>query len=750
MADQNSPGDRGAHAAARGRALAVLLVTGALWAFCLWASAGLHDRLTRGGFTASGTGAARAQVLADRHGAGRPDLVLLVTAGPGQSLDAPAAARTAHRLTARLRGEAGVATVGSAWEGTRPDLRSDDGRTGLLVAFLDGGEDAASRTAERLVPRLTGRHGPVTVRAAGPAWTTAAATRTAADDLTRAELIAAPLTFAILAWAFRSLIAALLPVLVGGTAVLGAMAVLRALSGFVPVSVFAQNLVAGLGFGLAVDYALFMVSRYREETSGGAAPAEAVAVAARTVGRTVAASACILSAGLAVLLVFPFPFLRSMAYAGITVAILAALTSVLVIPAALTLLGPWIERTDPFGALGRPAPPPVHGSPAWRSLARAVTRRPALCATGALAVLALFLAPFAHVRLALPDEHILPPDAPAHADARLLDGLFPGRDGHLTVVLPSVRPTAERAALDRYARALSRLHHAGTVHMGTLGAYEDGRPLGPEPASASPDPAPASPAPARDAPAEGVVATVASASGPETPAAARLVAGIRALPAPGAAYVAGPAADNVDARAALTDRLPLAAAILALVTLAVTACYTRSVLVPVKVVAVAAVSLTAALGGVVHVFQDGHLTGLLPGHAAGTGSVDATMPVLLFCIVFGLTVDYELLLLARIQEHYRATRDTTASVVHGIAHTGRVFTAAALAVAAAMGALIASDVTLLAQLGFGVALAVLVDATLVRGVLVPAVMRLMGHANWWTPLRKPLAEVAPASTRTPR
>ncbi|MYR41103.1 MMPL family transporter [Streptomyces sp. SID5910] len=743
MPDQNFPDSGGVSAACRRRALAVLAVAGALCALFLWASAGLHDHLARGGFTATGTQAARAEAVAERYGAARPDLIFVLTPASGQRLDSPAAARSAHRLAERLRGEPGVTTVRSAWEeDPRSGLWSADGRAGLVVTHLEGGEDGASRTAERLVPELTGADGPVTVRAAGPAWTTASATRTAADDLMRAELIAAPLTFLVLAWAFRSLAAALLPVVVGATAVLGAMAVLRVVSEFAPVSVFAQNLVGGLGFGLAVDYSLFLVGRYREETGGGTDPVTAVSTATRTVGRTVVASACILSAGLAVLLVFPFPFLKSMACAGIAVTVLAAATSLLVVPAALTLLGPWIERTDPLGAgrrtrhpadgsartdplgTGRRTRHPADGSAAWRSLARAVTRRPALSAAAALAVLGLFLQPFLHVRLALPDQHILPAGAPARADARVLDDLFPELPGQLTVVLPDVRPTAEAGtALDRYGRALSALRHVQAVRVGSVGTFQDGRRTGP---------APAPPEAAGEVPGKGALVTVASAAAPHSRAAAELVADIRALPAPATVRVAGAAVDNVDARAALTGRLPLAAAILALVTLAVTAYYTRCVLVPVKVVAVAAVSLTAALGGVVHAFQDGHLERLL-GHSEATGAIDATMPVLLFCIAFGLTVDYELLLLARIQDHYRATGDTTAAIVHGVARTGRVFTAAALAVAVAMGALVASDVSLLRQLGFGVALAVLVDATLVRGVLVPAVMRLMGRANWWSP-----------------
>ncbi|PRH78126.1 hypothetical protein C6N75_16590 [Streptomyces solincola] len=739
----------------------MLAVAGVLCAVFAAASAGLYGRLASGGFAPTGTPSVRAAEAAARLGGERPDLVLLL-----RPVEAGTAARAqAARLVSRLTREPGVDQVRSpfppaagAATALRPSdssaaprppaggsaLRTPDGRAALVLVHLAGDETAAARRAAELVPRYRAGNGPLRVEATGPAWATAQSTARSRADLLRAELLAAPLTFAVLVLAFRSLVAALLPVVVGGIATAGALAALHGATAFTPVSVFAVNLAAALGFGLAVDYSLLMVSRYREERALGRAPQAAVRTMTRTAGRTVAVSACTITAALAALLVFPFPFLRSMAYAGMGVAVLAAATAVTVIPAALVCLGPRVEALDPLRRSGRSrgADPAAQGSRVWAALARAVTRRPVVSLTASGLLLALMLLPFTQVRLSLSDHRNLPVSAEAHAAADTVARLFPAAsDRALTVVLPDAPVGAAAApALDRYGRALSALPGAAAVSTPT-GRYEAGRRV---PA------APPTPAAGR-APAAGVLVTVVAEGPPYAEASAGLIRAVRALPAPGPVLVAGQAAATVDARSALADGLPLAGALIALATLAVVGLHTRSVLVPLKVVVVAAVSLTAALGCVALVFQHGRFAPLTEGFAL-TGTLDTTIPVLVFCIAFGLAVDYELFLLSRIQEHYRATGDNTAAVVEGIARTGRVFTAAALAVAVSVGALTWSQVMPLRQLGFGIALAVLIDATVVRGVLVPATMRLLGDANWWAPHRRRKAAplpVPPPPARVP-
>lgn len=720
----------------------VLITAGMLCVVFGWVAAGLGERLSVGGLAASGTPSARAEAWAARYGVDTPELVLVLRPESSRlSLDSPAAREAGRRLTQRLAAERGVSRARSYWTAADQALRSADGRSALVRADLEGSETDTARTAQRLVPRYTQQGGPFEIRAGGPAWSLAQSTEQARTDLVRAELIAAPLTFAILTVAFRSLAAALLPVLVGGLSAVGALAVLRVLTAVTDVSVFAVNLIGALGFGLAVDYALFIVARFREERARGLAPPAAARVSAATAGRTVAVSAGTVTAALAALLVFPFSFLRSMAYAGMAVALLAALTAVVVLPAVLARWGPRMESLDPLGRLGWvPAPTIGADSPLWRAMARAVTRRPLWWGAGCAVLLAVLVLPFVHGRLGLADERILPADTESRATAELIGREWGSPLGSsLAVVLPRADPVAGRAELDAYGKRLSALpgvRGAATV----AGRYvhgrrvADARPAGVPARHAQPRPRAASP----DSRVRGSVVTLTMAPDPQSERAADLVHAVRELPSPGPAHLAGWAAQVVDARGALLSRLPSAAALIAGGTMTVVYLFTRSVVLPLKVLAVAALSLTAALGGIVFVFQDGHLRWLL-GDFTPTGALDMTIPLLVFSVAFGLCVDYELFLLSRIQDHYRATGDTTSSVVHGIARTGRLFTAAALAVAVATGALVSSEVLLLKELGFGLALAVVVDATVVRGVLVPSVMRLAGRANWWAPacLRSP-------------
>ncbi|MEE4418224.1 MMPL family transporter [Streptomyces bugieae] len=747
----------------------VLVVAGVLSVLFGCAASGLADRLSVGGLAASGTPSARAEAWAARYGAGSPELVLVVRpVSARNALDGPAVRVAGRRLTERLAAEGGVAGVRSYWaaadgggppgprgplggdlargpeRGRAAGLRSLDGRAALVLVDLEGSETDTARTAERVVPRYTGEVGPFAIRATGPAWSLAQSTVQARTDLLRAELIAAPLTFVILALAFRSLVAAFLPVLVGGVSAVGALAVLWVLTAVTDVSVFAVNLIGALGFGLAVDYALFIVARFREEQARGRGAEDAARASVVTAGRAVAVSAGTVTAALAALLVFPFSFLHSMAYAGMVVVVLAAVTAVFVLPAVLVRWGSRVTALDPLGRF-RWAPAPTIGgdSPLWRTVARAVTRRPVCWGAACMVVLAALVLPFAHGRPGLADERILPAGAASHATADLVRrGWGTSAEGTLVAVLPRVDPVADRAALDAYGRRLSALagvRGQATVTVPATGRYAGGRRVG-DGGAYTPEAGGGAYAPGLGAAAtgrvvRGTVVTLTLRPDPQSERAAALVHAVRRLPAPGGAlHLAGWAAQVVDARAALADRLPLALGLIAAGTMTVVFLFTRSVLIPLKVLAVAALSLTAALGGIVFVFQDGHLRSLL-GDFTVTGTIDMTIPLLLFSVAFGLSVDYELFLLSRIQEYYRATGDNTAAIVHGISRTGRLFTAAALAVAVAMGALASSDVLLLKELGVGLALAVVVDATVVRGVLVPSVMRLAGRANWWAPGR---------------
>ncbi|WP_338933039.1 MMPL family transporter [Streptomyces netropsis] len=697
--------------------LVTALGLGALLAF---AALGAPARLSNGGYIAHGTEATRVEnVLTQRFDAGIPDLVLHARAdGPVTGTEAAAAGREFARQVAR---RPGVRQVLSYWTVGDARLLSEDGHAALVTVDLHGDEHATARRAATLVPRLTGRHGPLRVTATGPAWVMVQATELSGHELVRAELIGVPLAVLVLLFAFGSLTAALLPALVGGLAVAGTFAVLRPLTALLPVSAFASNITTALGFGLAVDYGLFVVTRYREELAAGADPGRAVIRTMRTAGRTVSYSAATVVVCLSALLLFPQGFLRSLAVAGVSVVVLAAATTALVLPALLSVVGTRIDRGDVFAPLRRARR--GDGTSPWHRAARAATARPVLSGGCAVLFLATLALPFAHVRFGVADERVLPERVESHATAVTVERDFDlPWNRTLTVLLPEVDAVDQEAELDAYARRVSALPTVDRVSTG-LGAYDDGR--------------------LTEGPRVGSLAHITqgatwlAVTGSGTPEQdERLVEELRALPSPGPHLVGGRPARVLDTKDAVFAALPKAAAVVIGGVLLLLFLFTGSVLIPVKAVLMGVMSLTASFGAMVHVFQDGHLRGLL-GDFTVTGELETSMPVLVFGAAFALSVDYELFLVSRIQEEYRASGDHRGAVVNGVARTGKMITTASVIFAVALLPLVASEITLLKLIGCGLATAVLVDATVVRGVLVPAFMRLTGHANWWAP--RPLA-----------
>ncbi|MFI8941531.1 MMPL family transporter [Streptomyces syringium] len=698
----------------------VLMTAVGLGALLAFVALGTPDRLSNGGYIAHGTEATRAEsVLAQRFGAGIPDLVLHARAdGP---VTAPEAAAAGREFVQQVARRPGVRQVLSYWTLGDARLLSEDGHAALVAVDLQGDEHATARRAATLVPRLTGPHGPLRVTATGPAWVMAQATGLSRQELVRAELIGVPLAALVLLFAFGSATAALLPALVGGLAVAGTFAVLRLLTAFLPVSAFASNITTALGFGLAVDYGLFVVTRYREELAVGGDPARAVIRTMRTAGRTVSYSAATVVVCLSALLLFPLGFLRSLALAGVSVVVLAAATTALVLPALLSVLGTRVDHGDVFAPLRRTRRGTV-ASP-WHRAARAATARPVLAGGCAALFLATLALPFAHVRFGVADERVLPERAESRATALMVE-----RDFHLpwnrtlTVLLPDVDAVDQERELDTYARRVSALPTVDQVSTG-LGTYDDGRlAKGPDTGSLAHI-------------TQGATWLAVTGSGPPGQD-ERLVEELRALPSPGPHLVGGRPARVLDTKNAVFAALPTAAAVVVGGVLLLVLLFTGSVLIPVKAVLMGALSLTASFGVMVHVFQDGHLRGLL-GDFTVTGELETSMPVLVFGAAFALSMDYELFLVSRIQEEYRATGDHRGAVVTGVARTGKMITTASMIFAVALLPLVTSEITLLKLIGWGLASAVLVDATVVRGVLVPAFMRLTGHANWWAP--RPLA-----------
>ncbi|MFI1379419.1 MMPL family transporter [Embleya sp. NPDC020886] len=721
-----------------------LILVGAMIVLVLAATvvAGARDRWSNGGFTATGTRAAEAERVAARYGAKAADLVFYVRAGT--SVDDVEVAETGRRLTALVGGRPGVTRAQSYWSTGSPLLRSRDGKGALIRVDLAGTERDSAVASRALVPAVRKAAGGLRVDATGPAWLNAQATDESERDLKRGELLAAPLTMIILLLAFGSLTAAAIPLAVGAVSVAGALAVLATLTLTMPITVFAINICAALGFALSVDYALFIVTRYREELSQGVASSRAIARSMATAGRAVLFSAATVALCLSALFVFPLELLRSLAWASILVVIISALTSLLVLPALLAVLGPRLDRLDPFRRFRGKTARVGGGSPLWRRIATLATGRAVLCGGAAAALLLLLAVPFLHARFTTIDEKILPTASEPHRTANLLrDDFADPPERIIPVILPRANAVTDAAEIDAYARRLSALPHVAHVVADT-GDYRAGLPVpSPElPDTTTNEPTPddstrvavrpvVPPDPARPA-VPGSVLRVVGTADSQAPETVALVHRLRTLPAPGPRLVAGKAAELTDTKHTLREALPYGAAIMLVGTLVMLFLFTRSVLVPIKAVVMGLLSMTASLGAIVYVFQDGHLRRLVGDFVTG-GSLETTMPLLTLAVAFGISVDYEVFLLARIKEEFVRTGDNTRSIVFGIEHTGRLFTAAALIVAASMVALTMSHVTLLKTVGVGLAVAVVVDATVVRGVLVPALMQLTGRANWWAP-----------------
>ncbi|MEV0451292.1 MMPL family transporter [Streptomyces sp. NPDC050600] len=685
-----------------------LLVALVITALAVLAGSGVGDRMGSGGWEDPDAESTYAlEVLEREFPASQPNLLLLVDAGAA-GVDSPAVAAEARRLAERLDAEPGVGGVGSYWQTGSPALRSEDGRQAVIAARIDGEEKAAGEILERVAPEFRGTHGPVKVSVGGPLAVRHEMQTTIQEDLLRAEMIALPITLVLLVMVFGSAVAALLPLGIGIVAILGTNAVLRGITELTDVSVFAQNLTTALGLGLAIDYALFVVRRFREELAAGADTRTAVATTLRTAGRTVLFSALTVAVSLAAMLVFPQYFLRSFAYAGIAVVLLAAAAALILLPAALVLLGDRVNALDLRRLFRRRSGAGAGGAAegeagaGWARTAALVMRRAPLFAVATVTGLVLLGLPFLGVKFGTADDRQLPASAESRVVQDHLRDAFPGNPGGGITVL------AEGAATPgQYAEYRERIEGLDGV----------ARVEGPV----------TSPAGGRSH-AYFTVVPEGETVGTE---AQHVVGELRAEKAPFDTSVTGAAAVLVDSKDAIGDRLPWAAAVIVVVTLILVFLLTGSLLIPIQAVVLNALSLTAMFGAVVWVFQDGHLSGLLG--FTSTGEIETTLPVLMFCVAFGLSMDYGVFLLSRIKEEYDATGDHEHAVRFGLRRTGGLITAAAVILAVVMVAIGTSRVTNTKMLGLGVALAVLMDAMVVRSLLVPSVMKLTGRLTWWAP-----------------
>jgi RND superfamily putative drug exporter len=669
---------------------------------------GAFGKLKTAGFQDPGAESTTAQALTDQRFGGSDGVVLLVHADAGTVDDASARAAGAEAAT-RLAAVPGVSNVVSYWQARDPGLRSKDGKFALILGSTRS--DLSLSSPELASLRVRG--GPVDVTVGGGAAIGNDITQQVGKSLGIAEGIAVPVIMVLLVFAFGSVVAALLPLAIGVIAILGTFAELSVLGSVTSVAIYAINLTTALGLALAIDYALLMVSRFREELGHGHEPAQAVIRSVRTAGRTIVFSGATVVAALAVLLIFPLYFLRSFAYAGIGVVLISVAAAVVVLPALLALLGrrvnagrlPWARNREPSTA-----------APFWGRLAGQAMRRPVLIAVPVLAVLVLVALPLWHVQFGTPDDRVLPSTTQSRAVGDVLREEFAGNSATaLNVVTDG---PLDRAALTAYATRLSGL--AGVARVETsVATFVRGSAV---PGSA--DPALARPTAQR--------LSVVTAADPRSDAAKDLVRTVRDLPGPDGvrAYVGGDTAELIDTTHAIGTRLPLAALLIAATTFLVLFLFTGSVLQPIRSLALNAITLAATAGLVVWIFQEGHLSG--PLHFTAL-PVDTSMLVLLFCIAFGLSMDYEVIVLSRIKELHDQGRDSRAAVTEGLTRSGRIVTTAAALIAVTLFALGTATVSFLQLFGVGAGFAVIVDATLVRAVLVPACQRMLGRAAWYAP-----------------
>ncbi|HEX5144295.1 MAG TPA: MMPL family transporter [Mycobacterium sp.] len=687
--------------------------------------------LSAGGFVDPRSESARASaIIADTFHQG--DMQLVIVVGSRSGVVSGDARAVGVQIARKLRSSPWVSSVTSPWEQQpRPGMISADGTSALIIASLTGDEKTAPKNAQRIVDSLPTPGNGVTVGEGGSALVYSEITRQTQEDLVHMEAVAVPLSFFALVWVFGGLLAAAVPVAVGGFAIVGSLAVLRAIALVTDVSVFALNVAVALGFALAIDYTLLILSRYRQELSAGSSRDDALLHTMATAGRTVLFSATTVALALAGMAIFPMYFLRSFAYAGIAVLTFAAFAAVAIAPAAIVVIGDRLDAMDVRRLLRRifgrdePRPQAMERKFFYR-MAKFVMRHAiplGLMITAALLVLGT---PFLRVNWGYPDDRVLP----TSSSVRTINGMVRtdfgiNSDAEIKIVLPDTHGLTD-GDLSAYASRLSQVPAVTAVSAPT-GTFVAGDRRGP-------------PSAPTGLTGQSALLTVQSAAPLYTRESEHQLDRLHAVALLEHRRVlfSGTAQTNRDSVNAITSRLPAVLGFIVLVTGILLFLLTGSVVLPIKAVLLNILSLTATFGALVWIFQEGHIG------AAGTtatGSLTVSIPVLMFCIAFGLSMDYEVFLLSRIREYWLASPqmgpDNDESIALGIGSTGRVVTAAALLMAIYFAALVFAGVSFMRMFAVGLTIAVLSDATVVRMILVPAFMHVLGRLNWWAPV--PLA-----------
>ena len=623
----------------------------------------------------------------------RPDGGVVVVVKTGQPITSQATKDEVDRVSQLVGADPGVKVALNYYLTGSSAMVSNDGTETLVIGEFRSMSDTDAGIAATRIQRALA--GDPTVKVGGFGLANTQVQSQVSADLARAEELAFPILFLLSLWVFRGAVAALLPLLVGGVTILGSFLGLRLVTLETPLSIFALNLVTGMGLGLAIDYSLFMVSRFREELAAGRTTDEALRQTLNTSGRTILFSSLTVAAAIASLTVFPQKFLYSMGIGGVLVALVACGVSLLMLPAVLKLLGPRVNALAP-----RSWQRPLETADGfWYRLSHFVIRRPLPVAIGGAAMLLILGLPFTGIKFTSVDASVLPITTSSRQVADILASNFPV-SSRSTIYAIADAPAEAGAQVQSVADQIKALPGVTGVDISPAGT-----------ASWRLD--------------------VHTTDGGLASSTLDVVKGIRALQSPMQLEVGGSSAAFIDLQASLASHLPVAIAIVITATVLLLFLMTGSLLLPLKAVVMNALTLSAAFGVLVLIFQDGNLSGLLD--FTSQGALESTQPVLLFAIVFGLSTDYGVFLLSRIKEARDAGESNSESVAIGLGRTGRVVTAAALLFCVAIGAFATSQIVFIKELGIGTAVGVILDATIVRALLVPALMGLLGKWNWWAP-----------------
>jgi putative drug exporter of the RND superfamily len=658
----------------------------------------IFSRLDSGGYSDPNSDSYKVyEYLRDDLKVEDPAVVVVIDAG-NRDVTEPAVAQQALALEKLMAQEEGVTRTLSFWgAGSDANLKSADGKAAYVLifgegeAFSPGSQDLGKLFQEKYDGEFSG----LRLYAGGVAVVGHAITKKISDDLKIAEAVSIPLTFILLAFVFGALAASAMPLIVGVSAIVGAFFILYLISLFTAVSVYSLNLTTGMGLGLGIDYALLMVNRFREELNKGKSVDESVITTMATAGKTVFYSGLTVLVTMVSLTFFPLPFLKSFGYAGVSVVALAVVGAIFGLPPILAMMGKRINK----GPVRKSAMTPKDDG-RWADTARFVMRRPVPIVLLSLIALGIMAAPLQNISFSQGDSRMLPASNPAAIATAIQTERFPGQTG-TPIEIITFDGANKVDALNEYANRISQVPGiVGVVPPQVIG--EDVR----------------------------IVAYQSML--PRTPESQKLIHDLRDVKAPTGTLIGGVAADYTDSQDGISRTLPWAFGWIAISVLLLVFIFTGSIILPIKAVLLNVLSLAATMGVLTWVFIDGNLQWLV-GSFTVTGSLDTSIVILIAVVVFGLSMDYELFLLSRIREEHLEGRSNVESVALGLQRSARIITAAAVLLAVVFAAFVTSGVTSIKTMGFGVALAVLLDATLIRALLVPALMRLMGERNWWAP-----------------